>query len=497
MKHWYNNGIITKYCEECPEGFIPGRINKKLNAAEAKNKDEINKVLQQYTTEQISDYYKTHNKAETAEYFNINQYVLIQLLKTINYDFSYKKESKFKGKSAARSHESYIAAGQKSAETQKQHWSEKSEEEKLAWSTKQSLAHLNSPTFKEKITISNKAYRNSLTQEERNKMDLQRSKTMQAYWENLSEDEKDAVMANRFKNGCSYNQKDSGPNISFKNLLETNGINISDREYCLDKKLFDFRIDNILIEINPTITHNSTFTPFKYNSPADKNYHLEKTQIANKYNFRCIHVFDWDNQNALINLLKSNREQIYARQCEVKIVPKQEAIDFICLNHIQGYAGDKIRLGLYFESELVSIMTFDKPRYNKNYEYELVRYCSSKNIIGGAEKLLRHFLDQYNAKSIISYCDLSKFSGQTYEKLGFKLLRKSGPSKHWYNIRTKEHYTDNLLRQRGFSQLIHKKSAEEDNLVGADNSTLMIQAGFVEVYDCGQATFVLDNTLRT
>ena len=69
-------------------------------------------------------------------------------------------------------------------------------------------------------------------------------------------------------------------------------------------------------------------------------------------------------------------------------------------------------------------------------------------------------------------------------------MRKPSPSKHWYNIRTKEHYTDALLRQQGFSWLIHRKEANEDGLSGASNKELMIEAGFVEVYDCGQATYV-------
>ena len=27
-KHWYNNGKETRFCFECPDGFIPGRIKK-------------------------------------------------------------------------------------------------------------------------------------------------------------------------------------------------------------------------------------------------------------------------------------------------------------------------------------------------------------------------------------------------------------------------------------------------------------------------------------
>ena len=27
-RHWYNNGKINKYCYECPDGFVPGRLLK-------------------------------------------------------------------------------------------------------------------------------------------------------------------------------------------------------------------------------------------------------------------------------------------------------------------------------------------------------------------------------------------------------------------------------------------------------------------------------------
>jgi hypothetical protein len=38
-------------------------------------------------------------------------------------------------------------------------------------------------------------------------------------------------------------------------------------------------------------------------------------------------------------------------------------------------------------------MTFGKPRFNKNYEYELVRFASKlgTKVIGGAGKLLKYF----------------------------------------------------------------------------------------------------------
>ena len=136
---------------------------------------------------------------------------------------------------------------------------------------------------------------------------------------------------------------------------------------------------------------------------------------------------------------------------------------------------------------LVEVMTFGKPRYNKKYEYELLRLCTHKDytITGGSEKLFKYFIEQYNPSSIISYCDKSKFTGNVYGRLGFKLSGEAKPSKHWYNIQTNQHITDNLLRQRGFDQLFGTNYGK-----GTSNEMLMIEHGFVEVYDCGQSTYI-------
>lgn len=189
-------------------------------------------------------------------------------------------------------------------------------------------------------------------------------------------------------------------------------------------------------------------------------------------------------------MISKTKTNIYARNCEIKEVDKEAAKNFINENHLQNYARDSIRIGLFYKDELVSIMTFGKPRYNKNYKYELIRYCSKYNIIGGSEKLFSYFIKTYTPESIISYCDKSKFNGDTYNKLGFNLLKVNSPSKHWYNMKTKEHYLDSLVRQHGFSRLVHKCSADKDSLATSNNRELMINAGFVEVYDCGQATYV-------
>lgn len=276
---------------------------------------------------------------------------------------------------------------------------------------------------------------------------------------------------------------DSKPNIYFAKKLENANIEF-EREYTIDSFQYDFKVGNILVEVDPTYTHNVTESPFG-REPIDKLYHLNKSSVAKSHGFQCMHIFDWDNLDKIINLL-TTREKIFARKCNIKEIPAAEANAFISLYHLQGVCKAEINIGLYYNDRLVSVMTFDKPRYNHNVEYELIRYCSSANVIGGAEKLFSYFTHKYKPVSVISYCDCSKFSGNVYRQLHFAEKYKTvNPSKHWYNPKTRAHITDNLLRQRGYDQLFGADYGK-----GASNEELMRNSGFVEIYDCGQQTYI-------
>lgn len=277
---------------------------------------------------------------------------------------------------------------------------------------------------------------------------------------------------------------DSRPNLTFAKLLDNASIKY-EREFNIHNYCYDFKVDNKLIEIDPFATHNSTWGIF--GEPTPKDYHYSKSKLAEESGYQCLHIFDWEDSDKVIKFLQ-DRETVYARKCILKEVSLEETKAYLNSYHLQGYAKDKIRLGLYHNNKLISLMTFGKPRYNKNYEYELIRYCSHYNVIGGAEKIFKHFMQEYKVGSIISYCDNSKFTGSVYSKLGFTKISEGKPSRHWYNSKTKQHITDNLLRQRGFDQLFGTSFGK-----GYNNDDLMLQTGFVEIYDCGQSTWVYKN----
>lgn len=281
------------------------------------------------------------------------------------------------------------------------------------------------------------------------------------------------------------NPSDTVPNNTFASLLDENSITYN-KEFPLQSYSYDFKIDDILVEINPSATHNSNWSPHGDKWVKKQDYHFNKSKTAMDNGYRCVCVWDWDNLDAVVELLK-DRDVLYARKCVVKEISEKDASEFLAFHHVQGNSKARIFVGLFYLDELVSVMTFGKPRYNNKFEFELIRYCSIKNVVGGAEKLFSYFVKKYNPKSVISYCDLSKFSGKVYDKLGF-ILKDTSISKHWYNIKTKKHITDNLLRQRGFDQLLGNIYGKFGK--GTNNEELMLQHGFVEIYDCGQATYV-------
>ena len=279
-------------------------------------------------------------------------------------------------------------------------------------------------------------------------------------------------------------KRDTAPNNQFATLLDMYKISY-DREFVIKTKSYDFRVGNTLIEVNPTPTHNSHSLPYPPYIGLDKEYHSIKSRIASEAGYRCIHLWDWDDKDKIVQLLLP-RKRIYARNCIVKEISKYDSDSFCEAHHLQGKARDSIRIGLFYLDQLVSVMTFGAPRYNKKYEYELIRYCSSMDVIGGSMKLFSFFTKTYHPESIISYCDGSKFNGDVYKKLGFTFDGVS-LGKHWYNMKTRVHITDNLLRQRGFDQLLGNTYGFFGK--GTSNEKLMYEHGFLDIYDAGQMKY--------
>ena len=181
---------------------------------------------------------------------------------------------------------------------------------------------------------------------------------------------------------------------------------------------------------------------------------------AKNNGYRLIHIFEheWLNKQEIIKaklkaLLRVEQEHIYARKCVIKEISIIDKNEFLNKYHIQGEDKSTVKLGLFYKEELVAVMTFGKPRFNKNYEWELIRYATAKHVIGGASKLLKYFERNYKPKSIITYADRRFSQGNMYFKLGFTAINLTEINYWWIKddlrlsrYQTQKHKLKNILK---------------------------------------------------
>ena len=220
----------------------------------------------------------------------------------------------------------------------------------------------------------------------------------------------------------------------------------------------------------------------------DKNYHLNKLELCLEKGYDLFHIFESDNIDIWISMINNRlgfNERIYARKCIIKELKSTEIKDFLNNNHLQGFINSSINLGLYHNNELVSVMTFSKPRFNKKYDYELIRFCNKLNtsVIGSASKLFNYFIKNYNPKSIISYANRRFSNGSIYEKLGFKFLRKTAPNYFYFKPSIRILMSRNQFQKHKLANLLDKF---DENLSESEN---MFNNGYRRIYDCGNLVY--------
>ena len=287
----------------------------------------------------------------------------------------------------------------------------------------------------------------------------------------------------------------SNPEREIIQFLNDNGINDIEcnvRDKLVEGKEIDIYIPskNIAIEYDGLWWHSSAHI-------LNDSYHLNKTIKCEKKGIQLIHIFEneWFHKkeivkSRLLDILGKYQMTIYARECEIKEVDQEEAKEFLNNNHLQGFIVSKYRIGLYYDNELVSLMTFSNYRKSLGREsieneYEMLRFCNemSCHIPGAASKLLNYFIKTYHPKKIISYCDRRWSQGKLYDKLGFKFIRNTEPN-YWY-----------IIGYRLQHRFEWRKSVLKDKLLKYDESKTefenMTENGYNRIYDCGNKLYEL------
>ena len=167
---------------------------------------------------------------------------------------------------------------------------------------------------------------------------------------------------------------------------------------------------------------------------------INKTNLCKDKGYKLIHIFsdEWEFKKDICMSMICNRlgvcKRIYARKCEVREIGKSDFDNFMNSSHIDGKVNSSIRLGLFYNDELVCAIGFRKPRQKKWSEFfEISRFATKINhtVVGGLSKLLSYFKKNYNVQKIMTYADLRFGEGLGYKKAGFEYYGNTGVD-YWY-----------------------------------------------------------------
>ncbi len=250
-------------------------------------------------------------------------------------------------------------------------------------------------------------------------------------------------------------------------------------------------LDIFVLEKNLAIEFNGLYWHSENAGDKSKEYHLQKTNQCEEKEIHLVHIFEdeWiDKQNIVKNRLKhlldKNHQRLCGRDCSLKEVTTKKKNEFLNQHHLQGPVSDKVCYGLYYQNDLVSLMSFGKTRYDNGWE--IYRFCNSNvSVVGGASKLLHKFTEDYNPDRIVSYADRRwSMKGNTfYNKIGFEFENATDPN-YWY-------MKDYREREYRFK---YRKSQLENILEEFDSSLTewenMQMNGYDRIWDCGNLKFV-------
>ena len=289
-------------------------------------------------------------------------------------------------------------------------------------------------------------------------------------------------MANEYLNhshGSSYKEKEL---IDFINSLGIK-FKLKDRTILEGKEL-----DILIPESNLAIEFNGLYYHSEFTGGKDKYYHVDKTNLAESKGIQLLHIFEyeWDDQvkqNIWKSIIKSKLGlydyRYYARKCKVIDIDAALARSFLEENHLAGFVGSSRHIGLFYDNELVSVMSIGKSRFNP-IETEIHRYACRLNtqVIGGLSKLL----SKVDRANLVSYAD-RRLAGADVSYSNFFINREVlGPT--WWGF--KQGTSDVKHRLSYTKQKLMTMFNYDDTKTAKEN---MFDNKYDLIWDCGNYKF--------
>jgi len=258
----------------------------------------------------------------------------------------------------------------------------------------------------------------------------------------------------------------------------------------------DYELDVYLPDLKLAFEFNGLYWHCEINKSND--YHKKKNDICDRKEIQLIHIYedDWLYKRSIVesmilNKLNKTKNKIFARKCEIKEIDDNKIIkEFLEKNHIQGFVGSKVKIGLFYNEELISLMTFGSNRKamgQKSIEgsYEMLRFCNklNTNVVGGASRLFKYFINEYKPNEVLTYANRSYSNGKLYYNLGFNFIQNTIPN-YYYVIDGIRKYRFNFRKDKLIKEGADPNKTEHE---------IMIEKKIYRIYDSGSLKFSYKN----
>lgn len=238
--------------------------------------------------------------------------------------------------------------------------------------------------------------------------------------------------------------------------------------------------------------------------PKMRTKHHKKYLDAKALGVRVITLYEseWRERNHAIrrllrNALGKGKGKLMARKCELRKATAAAARVFYDRYHPQGGAGSGEHYALFWNGKMVACMRFtfganDRGAGAANRAWTLTRYATRVTVSGGASRLFKAFVGEFNPPEVKSFSDNRFFDGGMYVQLGFALAEETAPDYQvWHNrlgLRPKAQFQRREIPKRlaelGISDTFNP---ETDPRTEAEMTYLM---GARRLYDCGKKRWV-------
>lgn len=274
----------------------------------------------------------------------------------------------------------------------------------------------------------------------------------------------------------------------------------------LGSRQFDLGIGDLLIDLNPTVSHNMA-RPFRCavtgcapgcadHTAIPSSYHFERASAAQAAGLSLVQLYDWDSRESTIRLLAGRLERGWikhsARKLTLAKISSTTANKFLASNHIQGgVRGQTHCYGLMQGAELLAVATFGKSRFGAKAGWEFLRYAVQRGYLirGGVDRFWRAFQRDAQPNSVISYVSYDHTTAPLIflHRLGFQEMKPTGPSVAW-SKGTNRIYNNSLLSQ-GADRLLGTNYGRPE-VCGMRNDEIMLTDGWLPVSTSGNRVFL-------